>query len=230
MKIFKCFLAIFVSIIFSSVAMAGEWSDVTYIERRHSRIYFDYVVNGDTGTFYCINDWMVNQDDGGTEGGLLPNEYNRFNFGVGIDEYEIRIYPDGHGEVSVNGSPPDSNFPGFASACCWTTSPNLDIEHTIWEFSLELQERMIGFGGCDPPGPTIVVNPNPPEPPSTLTSGPSVFPHVIDGGFTDHSAACTLPPVPSRSYQELVRDPFFDEYDGGVGWTIEVDEQNGGVI
>ena len=58
-----------------NMAMAvDEWSDISYIEGRYSRIYFDYVVDGGTGTFYCINDWMVNQDDGGMDGGLLSNE------------------------------------------------------------------------------------------------------------------------------------------------------------
>ena len=215
-----------------NMAMAvDEWSDISYIEGRYSRIYFDYVVSGGTGTFYCINDWMVNQDDGDVDGGLLSNEYNRFNFTVGIDSYEIRIYPDGQGEVRVNGGPPDSNFPGFTSACCWTISPGMPTtEHTIWEFSFELQERLMGFGGHDPSGPTVVVSPNPPEPPPIVTSGPSSASHTIDGKFTDYpSSTCTLPPVPSRGYQAPVRDPFFDGYDGGVGWTIEVDTENGGV-
>ncbi len=221
-----------------NVATAGEWSDISSIEGRYSRIYFDYTVDGNTGTFYCINDWMVNQDDGGINGGLLSNEYNRFNFKVGIDDYEIRIYPTGYGQIykdtELCGDTNDPctcvSLPGLVSACCWTTSPSMPtIRHTIWEFSFELQERMIGFEGYDPDGPTIVVNPNPPEPPPILTSGPSVFAHTVDGKFTDDSADCMLSPVPSRSYQEPVRDPFFDEHDGGAGWTIELNTENGGV-
>jgi hypothetical protein len=70
MKTLKCFLAISVDVIFSSIAIANEWSDIDSIIGRYSRIYFDFVVAGNTGTFYCINDWMVNQDDGGAEGGV----------------------------------------------------------------------------------------------------------------------------------------------------------------
>ncbi|MGD0785579.1 MAG: dockerin type I domain-containing protein [Sedimentisphaerales bacterium] len=234
MSVFVCGMVNFAS--------AKEWDDIPYIQGHYSRIYFDFTVDGNTGTFYCINDWMNNNETDVTNGGLLSNplEFNSFPFKIINDQYEIRIYPTGSGKLYKNGHPQSSSdpcepnyLPGFQTACCWTTSPNMPItRHTIWEFKIPVQgwKAMKAFSACDPKGMVITVyNPAPPDTPAIVTSGPSKSHHVIDGRFTDDSAACEPPPTPPRSYQAPVRDPFFNEQDGGQGWTLEFDANNGGV-
>ena len=214
-----------------AMAQANEWSDIAYIEGKYSRIYLDFTVAGATGTFYCINDWMTNQDDGQVSGGLLSNEYNRFNLTMGGDAYEIRIYADGHGDVFKNGSP--AVLPGFLSKCSWSTSPNEpSVLHTIWEFSFEVPgttTTVSKFIGSDPKGPTVVVYPVPPDPPVGLQTGPSSYPHYIDGFFSDALTPPTAPPVPARAYQNPERDVHFDPYDDGEGWEIDL-KLGGGVV
>jgi hypothetical protein len=205
-----------------AMANPNEWSDITPITGKYSLIYIDWVVSGTTGTFYCINDWMVNQDDNDVNGGLLSNEYNRFNFVMDGNSYEIRIYPNGTGQIYKNGAPATLN--NFRSACSWTTSPNLPtVNHTIWEWAFDVMgttTTTTQWVGCDPQGPSIVVVTNPPNPPSVLNTGPSAYPHYIDGKFADAYTVPTLPPVPSRSYQNPNRDPWFDAFDNGWGLTM----------
>jgi len=141
-----------------------EWSDIAYIEGRYSRIYFDYVQKDVSrpGTFYVINDWVVNRADGGVEGGLKAGEYNRFPFTIGSDDYEIRIYGDlyegKYYDILVNGVSDLSALEDFEGAFGWRTSPNMpDLEHTIWEFSFEIAPtRIMKFVGCDPVSQTAV--------------------------------------------------------------------------
>jgi hypothetical protein len=205
----------------AALGAVSEWSDIPFVEGQYSRIYFDYVTVGGSGTFYCMNDWMTNQNDGGVNGGLKPDEYNRFNFSLAGSNYEIRIYPDGSHQVS------GGTLNNFASACSWTTTPNLSTAHTTWEFSFEVDSGTITtFQGCDPPGPVTIPNPNPPPVPAIVTGGPSAFAHWVDGEFADSQLVSTLAGDPSRSYQDPVRDPWFSSHDGG--WTLVL-KSGGGV-
>lgn len=210
-----------------AMAQADEWSDIAYIEGQYSNIYFDYVVNGATGTFFCANDWMANQDDGGAEGGLLSNEYNRFNFGLAGSEYEIRIYPDGNHDLFKDGINDPNALDNFQSATSWTLSPlEPGIQHAVWEFSFDVEGTVLSkFIGCDPPGPTVVYTP--PPVPDIVTTGPSAFRHFVDAEFRDVMTGSTLPPIPGRAYQDPVRDPWFAAHDNG--WQITLLD-GGGVI
>ncbi len=187
-----------------------EWSDIDYIEGAYSRIYFDYQQSSipeSAGTFYVINDWIVNQDDGGDSGGLKYDEYNLFNFTIGTTDYEIRIYADGSGTVE----PPSLEL--FSSACSWVQSPNEPcISHTIWEFSFSVPPMVLSqFKPKDPPGPQVVVFEVPP-PPGIVQNPPSEYEHFTDGGFADEYMEPVLPPDPTRSYQEPIEDPHFEDY------------------
>lgn len=199
-----------------------EWSDIPGIEGRYSRLYVDYVVTGSTGTFHCLNDWMTNQEDGGVEGGLEATESSVIEFRIGGDDYEIRISPAGSGSILVNGAP--GTLPGFECACSWTTSPNLPgTDHLIWEISFELSPSTAAitkFVGRVPPGTRAIVGPNPPAPPTSTIIGPSAYPHVVDGAFSDPPVPPTLPPDPARAAQPPIRDPHFSEYDDDSGWNL----------
>jgi hypothetical protein len=190
----------------------------------------DFVVVGSTGTLYVINDWGTNQDDGGLNGGVKPSEYNRFTFSMNGDDYEVRIFPDGTSTILKNGSL--STLPGFVSAFSWTTSPNLPTtNHTIWEFSFVVPGTPATYAwiGADPKGPTIITTAVPPSPPTGLQTGASAFTHFVDGSFADSFVTPNPPPNPSRAAQPPVRDPHFDIYDQGNGWTVQV-VPGGGVL
>lgn len=168
-----------------------EWSDITPQEGRYSKIYFDY----DGTTFHVINDWIANQD------GLRADEFNRFNFTIGTTPYEIRIFSDPLLTTITGGT-----LLNFQSATGWATSPNLNVNHAIWEFQFDvLPQTIYKFTGCDPASATIVSSP----PPVTgITTGPSRFGHVPDGVFTSFSLSDSIP-IPSRSYLDPVPDPWF---------------------
>lgn len=201
---------------------ADEWSDIQYIQGKYSRFYMDFVVEGGTGTFYALNDWGTNQNDGGVSGGVKPTEYNIFTFSMSGDDYEIRIFPDGTHAILKNGFA--STLPGFVSACSWTTSPNLPTtDHAIWEFSFEVPSMTTtsyAWIGKDPTGPTAVISTSPPAPPTGMDTGPSAFTHYVDGSFSDSVATPTLPPDPTRAVQTPERDPHFSIYDNDTGWTV----------
>lgn len=219
-----CFVMLWITQ--SASAVVTEWSDIPYVEGQYSNIYFDWVVTGSRGTFYCMNDWMTNQNDDGVSGGLLSNEYNRFNFSLGGNSYEIRIFPTGEGSIYINGSLNNNALENFTSACSWGTSPSNNVDHTMWEFAFQIEgttSTISTFVGCDPPGPTVVVVENPPAPPLILTGGPSSFGHYVDGEFSDIPVTPTLAPTPTREYQEPIIDPWFPS----TGWTIDLLNEGG---
>jgi hypothetical protein len=188
---------------------AQEWSDIHYIEGKFSRIYFDYVVRGGVGTFYCINDWMTNQDDGGATGGMKAGEYNSFPFAMGTDNYEVRIFADSTYQILINGVP--GTLPGFAAATSWNTSDNSNVKHTIWEWKFEppgTTTKITKMIGKDPPAASVEIIITPAPRPVGLITGPSAYDHYIDGEFADSQQYPTIPPVPTRSYQDPVPDPW----------------------
>jgi hypothetical protein len=180
-----------------------EWSDVGYTQGRYSRIYFDYIQGGGGayGTFYVINDWMVNRDDGGVNGGLKAGEYNEFAFTLGTNNYDIKIYQDGTSSIS------GGTLLNFTSSTGWRTSPNdPSVAHTIWEFSFDVEPVVITtFSSCDPVG--NVTSYVAPSAPSVITGMPSIYPHIVDAAFSDVPAPYIAPPDPLRSYQFPTYDP-----------------------
>lgn len=191
-----------------AVALPIEWSDITPMEGIYSKLYFDY----NSATFYVLNDWAVNQDDGGINGGLKADEYNRFNFSIGSTQYEIRIFRDGSGQVITSGDP----LTNFESATGWATSPNWNIKHTIWEFQFDLPPAVIaGLTVGDPKGggtPVFIFSPLGP-----VVTGPSPYPHVTDGIFTEFTVPEPIP-IPLRDFQDPAPDPWFPK--GGFNITL----------
>jgi hypothetical protein len=183
---------------------ANEWSDIPYVQGRFSRIYFDYVP-GTPGNFHVINDWVSNQDDGGTNGGLNATEYNLFTFTIGSTDYEIRIWQDGSAEVV-----PD-DLPGFEYAFGWATSPNEPlVKHTIWEWTINAEPGAVTqFRGKDPVNRTDVWSPSAP---GDFTGGPSAYAHIIDGEFSDVPAEPDPPPDPAREYKSPDKDDGYGTY------------------
>lgn len=227
MKIKYIYFSIFVATLLAASSVSGgptEWSDIDYYTGNYSCIYFDYVVQGSTGTFYCINDWVVNSDDGGVDGGLNFGEYNQFTFNMSGDDYEIRIYRDDDSptyELFKNGSSDSNALPNFDSATGWATSPNLGNEHTIWEFQFDADPVSINnFTECDPSGNTAAIFGAPP-PPGVIINPPSIYLHITDGLFTDYSLGLPMPD-PTRPYQNPVPDPWLAN-----GFNLELLEGGG---
>jgi hypothetical protein len=195
---------------------SNEWAGITYVQGRWSRLYFDYVQPNTNypGTFYVLNDWVVNQGDGCVNGGIVCDssnetrdscEVNLFYFqspqGQGGTLYTITIYKNGYATVN-----PSNGLPGLLGAFSWNPSPNLAIEHTIWEFSFPTWPIvMVEFVGHDPAVPKVVWTPQT----STYTSGPSTGGHLVDGIFADNigpDVACN-PPRSFQSPASLPSDP-----------------------
>jgi hypothetical protein len=191
----------------------NEWADITYVQGRWSRLYFDYQQPdpNSPGTFYCLNDWVVNHDDGCVNGGIVCStpdsicEANLYYFqsppGSGGTLYTITIYKN-----SATIDPPVAGFFGKFS---WNLSPNAPgdvLEHTIWEFSFPtLPIVMVQFTGHDPAVPSTIWTPQS----STFTTGPSGSEHLVDGIFADlvgPDDACD-PPRSFQSPASLPKDP-----------------------
>jgi len=187
--------AILVTVFCTGLAMAAtpspyEWSDIQPDSGRWSRIYFDYQQtnpNG-SGTFYCINDWVVNQEDNCIHGGLVCDslyadsicEANLFQFRMGTTEYTIKIYKNKAATITP------SDLLGLVGKFSWNTSVNEpNIAHAIWEFSFDIKDTfLVNFTGHDPAVPSDTVwNPGPP---SIIHNDPSTHPHEVDGLFADY--------------------------------------------
>jgi PEP-CTERM motif len=202
-----------------------EWSDIDYFEGNYSRIYFDYLnpLSTSPGTFYCINDWLTNRDDGGENGGLNPDEYNLFTFTLGTNDFDIFIYGDGSAEIYRDDILANDALENFQSAFSWTTSPNdPTVDHTIWEWSFDVEPSVLrSFAEYDPAGGgwTAYVTP---DAPSVITSGPSIYQHFTDGEFADEQMNGVFAPDPSRAYQDPIGDPWLLP-----GFDIELMEGGG---
>jgi len=169
----------------------NEWSDITPVQGIWSKLYFDYQQPGGpntVGTFYCLNDWVVNHEDGCIKGGIVCDstvtdstdtcEANRYYFMSGAQLYTITIYKN---SATIN-----PQIAGFEGKFSWNPSPNAPgdlLEHTIWEFSFPtLPIVMVLFTGHDPAVPETVWTPGQS---STITNAPSAFPHLVDGLFAN---------------------------------------------
>jgi hypothetical protein len=192
-----------------------EWSDIQPDSGRWSRIYFDYQQTNPNspGTFYCINDWVVNQKDDCIHGGLVCDsmfpdttcEANLFQFRMGMTEYTIKIYKNKKATIT-----PDS-LPNFKGKFSWNTSVNApNINHTIWEFSFDIKDTfLVNFTGHDPAVLTDTVwNPGPP---SIIHNDPSKYPHEVDGLFANYGVIGSVGCSPlGRSFipdSSLPKDP-----------------------
>ncbi|MCK5601404.1 IPTL-CTERM sorting domain-containing protein [Candidatus Pacearchaeota archaeon] len=201
---------ILITILCAGIAQAqDEWSDITPAEGNYSYLYTDFTQpdTNSAGTFYCMNDWFVNSDDGGQSGGMLSNEYNEFNFRIGSTEYQIRIYPD-TAVVEPN------TLTNFISATGWGPSPNSAVAHTMWEWQFDIMgpDTLEVFNAWDPKGADLskTVNTSPP-PPRRIINRASSYPHITDGVFSD-TPQSTTPPVPSRDYLYPEKDPNLPKY------------------
>ena len=210
----------------------GEWGDIPYTQGNYSQIYFDY---DSSGTFYCINDWAVNQeytdpDDGTVYGGLYADEYNQFTFTIGSWDYELRIYADGTPELYQDGTlviERDGDEVGeirglsnLQTAVGWATSPNWGVKHTIFEFQFTVDAVRIGrFGECDPGGASFSIWGAPPRP-EELNYAPSGVGHVTDGVFTEFSVSSDFPDI-TRPFQDPIADPW-------LVWGFDIFPQEGG--
>lgn len=214
----------------------GEWGDIPYTEGNYSRIYFDY----DDGTFYCINDWAVNEDDGGVNGGMHPDEYNQFTFTIGYHDYDLRVFANGEHDlyqdtilmIEKNVARTDSHgnplqiagFSDLETATGWGTSPNSSVEHTIFEFQFTVDAVRIGtFIEHDPGGGTFPIWGSP-DPPEELDYESSQYQHITDGAFTDTDSS-RMPPVPSRGYQYPIADPWL-----AAGFNLDLQEGGGLIV
>jgi len=189
-------------------APPNEWSDIPYIQGAYSRIYFDYQPgqNQQPGTFYCINDWVVNYEGSINLDGLNSDEYNQFTFTLGSFSYDLRVFPDGSHELYRDGLRADDSLPGLETATGWNTSPNWDEPHTIWEFKFDVFPTQIGvFIERDPCNGAWPIY-GAPDAPDFLTWDESAFLHVIDGAFSD-TPSPSSPPLPSISRSSWLPEP-----------------------
>ncbi len=226
-----------ISVIFGALLLcpaiaisAVEWSDIPYTEGNYSRIYFDY----QGGIFYCINDWVINRDDGDASGdaGLTDTEYNQFTFTIGDYEYELHVFADGThdlfedgGLVIVDGSEVSggaASITNLFTATGWSTSPDANFDHTIFEFQFDVAPVQIGtFIESDPGGSGVF--PLWGDPLSTLDYAPSTKGHTTNGifdGFGDFAS----PPDVDREDQIPIVDPWLAQ---GFNLTLK---EGGGLI
>jgi hypothetical protein len=80
-------------------------------------------------SFYLINDWYVRSD-----APICPAMYNLFRFstGGGHQNWEVKVYGDGHLTVTMNGQP----YAGGSGGYSYGPSPNTPDSHTIFEFGV----------------------------------------------------------------------------------------------
>ena len=80
-------------------------------------------------SFYLLNDWYERND-----ATICPAMYNLFRFstGDGHQNWEVRVFGDGHLTILMNGKPYSDGKGGFS----FGPSPNSDTPHTMFEFGV----------------------------------------------------------------------------------------------
>lgn len=88
-----------------------------------------YIAVPDCNSFYLINDWYVRND-----APICPAMYNLFRFstGGGHQQWQVRVYGDGHLDILLNDQPYTNGKGGFS----YGPSPNAAKPHTIFEFGV----------------------------------------------------------------------------------------------
>ncbi|HJL15626.1 MAG TPA: hypothetical protein RMH99_08225 [Sandaracinaceae bacterium LLY-WYZ-13_1] len=114
-----------------------EWAETTRLEGLFTDVYMDY--RG--GRLYFLNDWRANDE------GITPDCFNYFQIRFGEDWLDLRVYGDGHVEVTKNDRPVEIAASG---AYGFGPSPTQAEPHTIYEFSLELEASQIDVCCFDP--------------------------------------------------------------------------------
>jgi len=114
-----------------------EWTGATKLQGMFTDVYMDYR----EGRLYFLNDWRANSE------GARPTCFNYFQIRVGTDYLDLRVFGDGHVEVTRNRVPVEianEGAYGFGPSATWS------VPHTIFEFSLALEASQIDVCCFDP--------------------------------------------------------------------------------
>lgn len=114
-----------------------EWTGATRLEGLFTDVYMDYRA----GRLYFLNDWRSNDE------GITPNCYNYFQIRVGTGYLDLRVFGDGHVEVTRDYVPVEL---GAEGAYGFGPSPAWSTPHTIYEFSIPLVAAQIDVCCFDP--------------------------------------------------------------------------------
>src|SRR5262249_28971673 len=109
-----------------------EWAHAERLEGMLTDVYFDY----QAPYLFMLNDWRANSE------GIRPECYNQFNLKIGCYRIDLKVYGDGHIEVS-------DSYAG-EGAFAVATSPHWAVAHAIWEFALEVPDGQVDVGCMDP--------------------------------------------------------------------------------
>ncbi len=114
-----------------------EWTGATRLEGMFTDVYMDYR----DGRLYFLNDWRSNEE------GITPNCFNYFQIRVGTGYLDLRVFGDGHVEVTRDYVRVDVDAEG---AYGLGPSPKWATPHTIYEFSIPLVATQIDVCCYDP--------------------------------------------------------------------------------
>ncbi len=124
-----------------------EWNDVVPAAGKYTYAYFDY----DGEYLYILNDWHVND-----VAALQADCYNHFKAwtGGGTEQWDLKVYGDGHVEVLRNGASVTPEGEGVMGALGFHESPLVAGNHTVFE--LRFPAAPGGFGvQLHDPGPSF---------------------------------------------------------------------------
>lgn len=159
-----------------------EWSCAGPAVGVYSYVYMRYT----DGRLQILNDWILRDDQD-----ICPAMYNLFwlTTGGGTQQWEIRVYGDGHGETLLDGKP----YKFIESAYGFRDSPHEQKPHTIFEFVLGVKSAGVLAGpwvlmNHDPQSAAALqgaaLNPSSPivgcdDPDGALVAEPTVFTGVL---------------------------------------------------
>jgi hypothetical protein len=109
-----------------------EWARAIRLEGLLTDVYLDY----QAPYLFMLNDWRVNRE------GIRPACYNEFRLTIGCDSVDLKVYGDGHAEVT--------GATEVAGGYSVSYSPAWPIPHTIWEFQLAVNVGDIEVDCLDP--------------------------------------------------------------------------------
>ena len=122
-----------------------EWFDIQPAVGRYTYLYVDF----DGHRLHLLNDWHYMGSD---VSATCYNEFNVFT-GGGAEHWNIKVYGDGHIDVTRNDMPYMS--PDIDGAKSFGRSPQVpDVDHTIWELSFPAEPGAWHVALHDP-GPTF---------------------------------------------------------------------------
>jgi outer membrane protein assembly factor BamB len=124
-----------------------EWHDVVPATGKYTYAYFDY----DGEYLYILNDWHVND-----VAALQSDCFNHFKAwtGGGTEQWDLKVFGDGHVEVLRNGKSVTPEAEGVQGALGFHESPLVAGKHTVFE--LRFPAAPGGFGvQLHDPGPSF---------------------------------------------------------------------------